>query len=150
MHQQIVLGVGLETLGLGDAGCHRHGRHTCRTNQRVNLILAEDIHQLGQQHTATGTDTERHDSDSHDAEGAPLQESIGSSGCAHGNAQEDDHDIVELVLDSFAETLHNAALAEQVAEHKAADQRSCRGEQQRDDNGDHNREEDLLPLGDVA
>lgn len=86
---------------------------------------------------AHGEDAERHRAE----EGLCLRRS------ADGDAEENDDDVHELVLRGLGQTVDHAALTEQVAEHQAADQRSCARNEQSDERGDGNRENDLFLLG---
>ena len=55
MHQQEVTFVVLGTNHLRDPRRHRHCRDTSRTDQRIDRVLwRQFVHQLGQQHTASG------------------------------------------------------------------------------------------------
>ena len=69
---------------------------------------------------------------------------------AHRQAQGDGDDVDQSVLGSIGQTLGNAALTEQVAQHEHADQRSGIRNQQDNNDGNCDREYDLLGLGDAA
>ena len=149
MHQQEVRRIVLATLVLRYACCHRHCRHTCRTDQRIDLlvgILDEQVHQLSQQNTTCRTASKRYDTHYKDTQSLPVDECICGCSCTNGDTQEDNNDVHQLVLNGLAQTLYNAALLHQVTEHQAANQRCCAGQQQSYDNSDNDREDDLLLL----
>jgi len=133
---------------LRHAGSHRHGRNACRTDQRVDLvlILREEVHHLGQQHAAGSTHAESDHTQYEDEERPGIEERLGRSRSAHREAQEDHDDVHQLVLHGLRQTVHHAALLHQVAQHQATHQRRGRRQQQGDDDGDNQREKNLLGL----
>ena len=58
--------------------------------------------------------------------------------------------LQQFVLRRLVQTLDHAAFTEQVAEHQHADQRRSVGQNERDDDRDRDREDDLLDLGDLT
>ena len=54
VHQQEVAGVVLLAHHLGHAGRHRHGGHTGGADEGIDLLLEEQVHELGQQNAAGG------------------------------------------------------------------------------------------------
>ena len=147
MHEQEVGGVGLLALHLGDPGGHGHGGHAGGADEGIDLLLEEEVHELGQQHAAGGAEAEGHDAHAHDEQGAALEEGSGGGGGAHGDAQEDGDDVHQLVLGGLVQTLHHAALLKQVAQHQAGDQGTGGGHQQGHEHRDHDGEDDLLTPG---
>ena len=150
MHQQEVAGILLLADLLGHAGRHRHGGHACGANQRVDLAAGEDVHQLGQQHAACGAKAEGDDAEDDDVDGLHGQEGGALGGRADRQAQEDGHDVAQLVLGGLVDALHDAADAHQVAQHQHAHQGGRVGQQQRHDDRHRDGEDDRLGLGDLA
>ena len=56
VHQQEVAGVVLLAHHLGHAGRHRHGGHTGGADEGIDLLLEEQVHELGQQDAAGGAE----------------------------------------------------------------------------------------------
>ena len=59
MHEQVVRRVVLLTFHFDDARAVGHSRHASGTDHRVDLLLQEDVHQLGAQQTASSGHAER-------------------------------------------------------------------------------------------
>ena len=150
MHEQEVGGVLLLADDLRNTGGHRNGGNAGGTDQRVDLFLQEQVHELGQQHAARGTETERDDTHSHDLKGLNGKEGGGGGGSTDGEAEEDGDDVHQLVTGGLLQTVHNAGLLEQVTEHQARDQRRGRRNEQRHEHGDHDGEDDLLAFADLT
>ena len=147
VHQQEVGRILLLAHGLGYTSRHGNSGHTSGTDQGVDLLLGEHVHQLGKEHAASGAETKGHNTHSQDGQSLHAQEGSSGSGSTHGSAQEDGDDVHQLVLHGLAETVGDAALLGQIAEHQAGDQRRGGGNQQRHKDGDHDGEDDLLGLG---
>ena len=150
MHQQEVGGVLLLAHHLGDPGGHGNGGNAGGADKRVDLLLREHVHQLSQQHAASGAKTEGDNAHGKDQQGAGVQEVLGGGGGANGDAKEDGDDVHQLVLDGLIEALHNAALLHKVAKHQAAHQRGGRRQHEGHEDGDHDGEQYLLGLRDRA
>ena len=58
MHEQEVGRIGFCTNLLGYTGCHRNCRHTCGTDQRIDLAAGHYAHQFTEQNTCSGTEHE--------------------------------------------------------------------------------------------
>ena len=69
------------------------GRNTGRTNQRVDRIFGECIHQLRHEYTCSGTDHEGNQAQNDDRQGAAIQEGVRAHLVTHGQAEEDSHDV---------------------------------------------------------
>jgi 4-hydroxy-tetrahydrodipicolinate reductase len=57
VHEQEVGGVLLLTDNLRNAGCHGNSGNACAADERVDLLLAEEVHNLSKDQTACGTAT---------------------------------------------------------------------------------------------
>ena len=150
MHQEEVAGVGLLPHLLADAGCHGNGGHTGRADEGIDLLLEEQVHELGQQDTAGSAEAEGHHAHAHNGQRLGAEEGCAGGGGAHADAQEDSDDVHQLVLHGLVQTIQNAALLGQVAQHQAGDQRRGGGNEQRHEHRDHDGEEDLLTLADLT
>ena len=149
MHEQEVTGILALAFLLGDTRSHRNSGNTGRADERVDLLAfrQENVHELGKQDAAGRAAHEGDDAHGEDAERHRAEEGLGLRRSADGDAEENDDDVHELVLRGLGQTVDHAALTEQVAEHQAADQRSCARNEQSDERGDGNRENDLFLLG---
>ena len=150
VHEQEVGGVLLLADDLGDTRGHRNGGNTGGTDQRVDLLLQEEVHELGKQDAASSTEAEGNDTHRHDLEGLDGEEGGRRGGSADGEAEEDGDDVHQLVTGSLLQTVNNARLLEEVTEHQARDQRSGGRNEQRHEHGDHDGEDDLLALADLT
>ena len=119
MHQQVVAGVVLLTDLLGNTGGHRHGGNTGRADERVDLAVGDNAHELAQQHTACGADAEGDDAQTDDLDRLQGQEGGGVGGAADGEAQEDGDDVHQFVAGGLGDTLDYAGFLHQVAHHQA-------------------------------
>ena len=144
MHQQEVVLVGLLTYGLADTCCHRHSADTCRTNQRVNLLLQEQVHNLGHDDARSRTDTECNNTYTQNTNRLPVHERSGSCCSTNGKTQTDNNDVVQLVLSSLRQAFYYSAFLHQITQHQTADKRTGRGHYQRYDNGHNDGEQNLL------
>ena len=79
-----------------------------------------------------------------------VQESLCGSGSTHSGTEEDNHDVVQLVLGSLAQTLYNTALLHQVTQHETADKSCSTRQDEADDDSHDDGEENLLTLADLA
>ena len=82
-----------------------------------------------------------------DLQGIQVQESLCAGGCSYGSTQQDNDDVHQCVGGGLGQLLYNAALTEQVTEHQHTYQRSGGRKDHADNDGDNDREEDLLQLG---
>ena len=147
MHQQEVARIFLLANLLAHTRCHRDSRNTCGTDQRVNLTLCKEVHQLTKQNTAGRAKAERQQAENDNTDGLGAQENFALCCCANGDAKENRDDVHQLVLCRIGNTIYNTTLTHQVAQHQHANQRGRIRQQQRDQNGYNNREQNLLQLG---
>ena len=150
MHEQVVAGVVLLADLLGNTGGHGNGGNTGGADERVDLAVGDNAHDLAQENTAGGADTEGDDAQNDDLNGLDVQEGGGVGGAANGEAEEDRDDVHQLIAGGLGDTLNNAGLLHQVAHHQAADQNGGVRQGQGNDDGDDDGEQDLLGLGDTA
>ncbi len=150
MHEQEVGGILLLAHVLGHTGGHRHGGHAGGADQRIDLALCQHIHHVAQDQAAGGGQQEGGQAQRDNGQGLEGQEA-GSGGLeAHGQAQRDGNDVDEGVLGGVGQALGNAALTEQVAQHKHTDQGGGVGNQQHHKDGHGDGEDDLLGLRHLA
>ena len=69
MHQKEVGRICLRTDLLGYTGCHRNGRYTCGTDQRIDLAAGKLAHELTEENTACGTERECNQTKGNDLQG---------------------------------------------------------------------------------
>ena len=150
MHEQVVAGVVLLADFLGNTGSHRNGGNTGGTDQRVDLAVGDDAHDLAQDDAASGADTESNDAQDDDLDSLDVQEGRSVGGAANREAQEDGDDVHQFVAGGLGDTLNNAGLLHQVAHHQAANQDSSIRQGQGNDDGNDDGEKDLLGLGNAA
>ena len=150
MHEQVVAGVVLLADLLGNTGGHRNGGNTGGADERVDLAVGDNAHDLAQDNTAGGADAEGDDAQNDDLNGLDVQEGGGVGGAADGEAEEDRDDVHQLIAGGLGDTLDNAGLLHQVAHHQAADQNGGVRQGQGNDDGNDDGEQDLLGLGDTA
>ncbi len=74
MHQKEVGRISLRTDFLGYSGCHRNGRYTGRTDQRVDLATGQLAHQLTEQNTACRTKRKCNKTKDNDLDRIQVQE----------------------------------------------------------------------------
>ena len=114
MHQQEVARIGFLTYSLRYTGCHRNGRYTGRTDQRVDLILGKQVHEFSQQYSSGTSQSESQDSDYQDGQSLVVQESCCGSCRSNRNTQKDGGNIHQFVLNSLTQTFYNSTFTHQV------------------------------------
>ena len=147
MHQQEVGGVLALAHSLRNAGSHRHGGNACGTDQRVDLAAGEGVHHLAAQDTCSGTKRESNQAQHDDEQGAGVEERVGGGGAADRQCQEDGDNVHQLITSGLLDTIDNAALFHQVAQHQHTDQNGGIRHDEGNDDGDHDGEDDPLGLG---
>ena len=135
---------------MADGGCHRNGTNACTTDEGINLLFQEEVHNLCHQDTTSTTNAKGNDADTKDGDGLEVEEGACCSSCTNGNTQHDDYDVIQLVLCCLAQTFNDTALLEEVAEHQAADKCTSRWNYQANDDGHNDGEDNLLLLADCA
>ena len=132
MHQQDVVRVRLEPDLVGHARSHRHGRDARSADQRIDRLRRQAIHEFAHEYATRRADRERHHAQQQDADGAHGEELLRAQLRAHGQAEEDRHDIDQRILRRVGQAVHDPAFAHQVAEREHAEQRRRSGQQQPD------------------
>ena len=150
MHKKIVAFVVLKSDGVGNTRRHRHGGYACRTDERIDFAFREDVEQFADKQAADCGKHESCKTEEHDFERGQGEEGRADCGCADGNAEEQRDDVHKRVLRGVAETFGYAAFTQEVAEHKASEQRRNGRQKQGHDDCDENRENDFLFLADLA
>ena len=146
VHEQEVGGVLLLAHVLSYTGGHRHGGHAGGANQGIDLALGEHIHYVAQDQAASSGQQEGGEAQDNDTTGLEGEEAFAHSLKANRQAQGDGDDVNKSVLSGVGQTVGDAALTEQVAQHEHTDQGSGVGDEQHHENGNRNGEDDLLSL----
>ena len=149
VHEQEVGGVGLLADHLGNTRGHRDGGDAGRADQRVDLLAGQLAHDVAADEAAGRGKAEGEEGQGSEFSGVGLKEG-GTNVVAAGGEGEGGNVFPGRVLHGVRQTVGAAAFTEQVAEHQAADQRSRGRQEQDNEDGDDDREEDLLGLGDRA
>ena len=150
VHQQEVGRIGLLSFTLGNTGSHRNGGYARGTDQRIDLSAAQLVHQLADEQAADGAEGKCDQSEHNNLDGVEFQEPGSDHRGADTDAQEQGYDIHQGVLGNIAQAFRHAGFLQQVAEHQAADQGSCGGQQQDNEDRDHDREQNLFGLADFT
>ena len=145
----MVLRVVLRGNLVAHAACHRHGAQARRTNQRIDLLLREEIHQLHEQDTARDGQGKGQETSGYDADGCPVQESLARHRGTHTEAQEDGGGIHNAVGGGVEQaTRVRTDFLDEVTEHQHTNQRHSRRHKQGHD-GRHGYREDNLQYAQV-
>ena len=149
MHEQEVRRVLALAHALDDAGRHGDGRDSRRADHGVDLAARDDFQDLAEDDASGGAADEGHQSEDDDLERRRRQEGLRLHRGSHGEAQEDRRGVEDLVLCRLAQTLRDAALPEEVAEHEDAHERHRRRKDEARRHGADDGEEDpfRLPYG---
>ena len=151
LHENEVGGIVLERNLVGDAGGHRNGRNTGGTDERVDLLLGEEVHKLSHQDARGGADAERDETERKNAESRTREELLAGKLGADGKAEHDRHDIDERIGHRIGNTRNGGTrFLGEVAEHQSADKRNGRRKKNRAEKEHHEREADLLDLLDLT
>ena len=136
---------------VGDAGGHRNGRNAGGTDERVDLLLGEEVHELSHQYARRGTDAERNETERENAESRTGEEFLAGELGADGKAEHDRYDVDERVGHRIGNTRNGGTcFLGEVTEHQSADKRNCRRKKNRTEKEHHEREADLLDLLDLT
>ena len=76
-----------------------------------------------------------------------FRKASAAGGCSYGSTKQDNDDVHQSVGSGLGQLFYNAGLTEQVTKHQHTNQGSGGRKDQADNDGDHNREEDLLQFG---
>ena len=147
VHQQEVGGVLALADLLRNTGSHRHSGNASGTDQGVDLTAGQNIHDLAAENTGSGAEGEGDEAQHDDEQGAAVQEGVCRGGTADRQSQEDGDDVHQLIAGGLLDTIHDAALLHQVAQHQHTDQNGGIRHDEGDDDGDHDGEDDPLGLG---
>ena len=150
MHQQVIRTVVADTHILRHARGGRNGRNARIADQRVDLValLQEEVHQLDEQHAAHRGDEERACAQHEDSQRLGSQEDRRLRRSSHRDADQDRHDVDQLVAGRGGQTLHHARLLQKVAQEEHTQQRNRIGHDKRRQQEADDREENLLGGGD--
>ena len=150
MHEQEVSWVSFRTYYLRYASRHWNCGYTGRTDQRIYLAAGNDIHNLTAEQAANGGEAECQQTQNNDFQCVQCEERRCNGGCTNGDAQEYGDNVHQRILYGIGQTLCHAAFTPQVAQHQAANQDGGIGQGEGNDDGNNDREEDLLSLGNLA
>ncbi len=148
VHQQEVLRILLEPHLVHDAAGHGESGDARRADHGVDLLLEEEVEELGEQHAARGIHHKGDQAKAQDEQRVKGEELGGLHAQRDGDAKENGHEVGQHLLRGIGQGVEHAALADEVAEHQEAHQRRCRRREHRGDDGDDDGEEDARGLGD--
>ena len=150
MHEQEVRLVVLAADVLRDAGGHGYCGDACRADEGIDPAAGGAVHDNAAEQAADGGDTESEQAEEYYLYRIPVEEVLSDHGGADGGCEENGNDVHQRVLSRVGKSVGDAALTEEVAQHQAADEGSRRGQEQDDEGSDHDGEDYLLGLGDLA
>ncbi len=105
MHEQEVARILFLTDDLRYTSRHRNGGNTGGTDERIDLILKEDVHELCEQNAARGAETECNNAEDENLKRLRIEEVCSGSCCTDRSAEEDRNDVHQLVLCGLVQTL---------------------------------------------
>ena len=126
MHQQEIVGICFLALNLTDSCRHGHSADTGGTDQRIDLVLGKQIHQLCHQYSGCCRQNERNDSKAENAKRLGSQKISAVHRNADADSEKDCNDIDDFVLSRLAEPLSDSALAYEIAQKQHRYQRRSR------------------------
>src|SRR5699024_2343397 len=147
VHEQEVLVVLLQAHLIDDTGRHGESGNTGSTDHGVDLFLAEDVVQLGNENAAHGVEDESDEAQAEDHQRLGVEEALRLHLGGHGQAQEQGDQVGQDFLCRLGQAVQNAALTDQVAEHQETDEGNAAGSKDARDHGDEDGEQDLGGLG---
>ena len=150
MHKQVVTLVILQTYGIGNTRRHRHSGHARRADKRIDFALGNYKHQLAYKQTADSGKHKSAETEHYNQKRLCCKERSADSSRADRYTEEQRNDIDKRVLRGIGESFGNAALLEEVTEHKASQKRSDGRQKQRNYNRDQNGENYLFALADLT
>ncbi len=124
VHQQVVLVVLGNPHLFNDPGGHGERRNASRADHGIDLLLAEQVQQLGKQHAANAVEHKGEQPQAHNHQSLHRDEAVSPHGERNGQAQQEGDEVGQVVLGGFREPVEHAALPNQVAEHQKAHQRN--------------------------
>ena len=127
MHQKEIGRICFRTDFLGYTGCHRNGRYTGRSDQRIDLSTGQFAHDLTKENTTGCTNTECNQTQKNDLQSIYVQECFCACRCTYGSTQQDNYDVHQCIGSCLCQLFYNTTLFEQVTKHQHTYQRSsCR------------------------
>ena len=139
MHEQEVVGIGLQAFLVGNAGCHRNGTDTGITDERVDFVTLrqEEVHDVYEADTAGSCNDESKCTECKNLDGIQGEELTGLRGATHGEAEEHHDNIVQGRTCSLGQTGGLGTLFQQVAEEQHTEQWQAGGNDEgRDEQAD--------------
>ena len=124
-------------------GGHGEGRDSCGTDHGVDLLLGEEVDQLGEEYAAGGIKDKCNESQAQDQQGFRIQEGIGLHLLGNGEAEEECDQICQNRLRRVGQGIQNATFPDQISEHQEADQGHCVGCDDSGQDGNKDGEDDL-------
>ena len=150
MHQKEVGRIFLGTNSLGYTGCHRNGRYTCRTDQRVDLAACDRTQDFTKQNTSDCRECESKKTHCNDSQCLDTEEDLSVCCSAYGCAEHDRNNVAECVLCGIGKSSGNAGLTEQVTEHQHTKKRCYGRKKQGAEQNNEYREYNLLDFADFS
>ena len=128
MHEQVVARICFETHGFGYTGAVRHCGYACVADERVDLaaLLAEEVHELYEEHSAGGGNHEGKQTQQEDLDGPCIQEHVGLCGGTHGEADERGGNVDDGAAGILGQAPGDSAFLQQVAEEEHSQKRQAR------------------------
>ena len=140
----MVLRVILRCNIIADTACHWHGTQPGSTNQRINLLFAEQVEQLHKKDTTGNGQCKCKESTYYDTNGRPVQEGLTGHGGTHAQSKENSSSIHNTVGCRIKQTACiGTDFLNQITEHQHTNQRHCRGHKQGNNRSHCNREDNL-------
>ena len=103
MHEQEVARILFLADDLRYTSRHRNGGNTGGADERIDLILKEDVHELCEQNAACGAETECNNAEDENLKRLRIEEVCSGSCCTDGGAEEDRNDVHALLRRSHGE-----------------------------------------------
>ena len=142
--QHMVLGVVLGSDFITYTTRHRHSTQPCCANQRINLLLGEQVEQFHKEDTARDRQGERKETADNDTDSSPVKERLARHGSTHAQSQEDGcriHNAVGRRIEQAAGI--GTYFLNQVTEHQHTNQRHRRRYEKGYNGSNGNREDNL-------
>ena len=99
--------------------CHRNCGYACSTDERVDLTLGQEVHDVTDDKSADSSKSECSETETDDKQCLELQEVSADSRSTYGCSEEYGYDVAESILCCVRQTLRNAGYSEEVTEHEA-------------------------------
>ena len=147
MHQKEVCRICFRTNLLRYTGCHRNGRYSGRTNQRIYFTLCHFAHQFTKENAGCCTDSKCHQTKYNNLQCLWFDKLCTACLCAYRCTKKDNYDIHHCIGCCFHQLWNHSGFTEEVTKHQHTYERCCTWKDQTYHSRNNDWEKDSFQFG---